>query len=395
MRSLDTFAAAKLDALDARALRRTLVETDRGGFPHVIRHGRRLISFSCNDYLGLSTDPRVKAAATAAVERWGTGAGASRLVTGNHPLHAALEAKLAAMKGSEAACLFGSGYLANVGVLGALAGPGDLVLIDASAHNCLNAGAALSGAEAIRFAHNDVEAVAALLARHRGARRHVLVVTETVFSMDGDWAPLDALARLAAAHDAWLMADDAHGFGIAGRGAAPLPLAQAPLAQAPLAMGTLSKALGSYGGYCCASRPVVDLLKTRARPLIYSTALPPASVAAAAAALDIIAAEPELARAPLAKARLFTGAMGLPEAQSAIVPLVLGSAEAALAASARLEEAGFLVVAIRPPTVPPGTARLRLAFCAGHDEADVARLAATLHAVIGAGIERTPCPASS
>ncbi len=392
MRSLDEYAAAKLDALDARALRRTPVATDRGGFPHVIRGGHRLLSFSCNDYLGLSTDPRVKAAATAAIERWGTGAGASRLVTGNHPPLEALEAKLAAMKGSEAACVFGSGYLANIGVLGVLAGPGDLVLIDALAHSCLYAGATLSGATIIRFPHNDVDAAAGLLATHRGAHRHALVVTETVFSMDGDRAPLAALGHLAAAHDTWLMADDAHGLGLAA------PDASAKI-DVPLAMGTLSKAVGSYGGYCCASRAVVDLLKTRARSLVYSTALPPASAAAAAAALDIIAAEPALARAPLARARLFTRTTGLPEAQSAIVPVVLGSAEAALDVSARLEADGFLVVAIRPPTVPPGTARLRLAFCAGHEEADVARLSAALRGLIGAAAPtdggRTLCQASS
>ena len=391
MRSLDEHAAAKLDALDARALRRTLVATDRGDFPHVIRGGRRLVSFSCNDYLGLSTDPRVKAAAAAAIERWGTGAGASRLVTGNHPPLEALEAQLAAMKGSEAACVFGSGYLANIGVLGVLAGPGDLVLIDALAHSCLYAGATLSGATIIRFPHNDVDAAAGLLATHRGAHRHALVVTETVFSMDGDRAPLAALAGRAGANDTWLMADDAHGLGLASDASAKI--------EVPLAMGTLSKAVGSYGGYCCASRAVVDLLKTRARSLVYSTALPPASVAAAAAALDIIAAEPALTRAPLARARLFTQLMGLPEAQSAIVPVVLGAAEVALEVSARLETAGFLVVAIRPPTVPPGTARLRLAFCAGHDEADIARLVEALRGLLDATASidagRTLCPASS
>ena len=359
-------------------------------FPYVVRGGRRLVSFSCNDYFGLSTDPRVKAAAVAAVERWGTGAGASRLVTGNHPPLEALEAKLAAMKGSEAACVFGSGYLANIGVLGVFAGPSDLVLIDALAHSCLYAGATLSGATVVRFPHNDVAAVADLLAKHRDSHRHALVVTETVFSMDGDRAPLAALARLARARDAWLMTDDAHGLGLGSSEGA---------SDVPLAMGTLSKAVGSYGGYCCASRAVVDLLKTRARSLVYSTALPPASVAAAAAALDIIEAEPELTRAPLARARLFTGSMGLPDAQSAIVPLVLGSAEAALDVSTRLEADGFLVVAIRPPTVPPGTARLRLAFCAGHDEADIARLAAALRGMIGEAVltdaGRTLCLASS
>ena len=202
--------------------------------------------------------------------------------------------------------------------------------------------------------------------------------------MDGDRAPLDALGSLAETFDAWLMADDAHGFGLAGEG----------VTKVALVMGTLSKALGSYGGYCCASRPVIDLLGTRARSLIYSTALPPASVAAAEAALDIIDADPALAGAPLRKARLFTSLMDLPEAQSAIVPVVLGSAEAALAASARLEQEGFLVVAIRPPTVPAGAARLRLAFSAVHDDADIARLAVALREEPAAA-ERILCPASS
>ena len=196
------------------------------------------------------------------------------------------------------------------------------------------------------------------------------------------------------------MADDAHGFGVGGHEDED----GGDHAHVPIAMGTLSKAVGSYGGYCCASRPVIDLLETRARSLVYSTALPPACVAAADTALDIIAAEPTLTLAPLRKARLFTDLMGLPPARSAIVPVVLDSAEAALAASARLEQAGFLVVAIRPPTVPTGTARLRLAFCAGHEEADIGRLAGTLRAIMAetersesrrTEIERTSCPASS
>ena len=385
MRSLDTYAAAKLEALDARALRRTLVETDRGAFPHVVRAGRRLVSFSCNDYLGFSADPRVKAAAMAATERWGAGAGASRLVTGNHPLHAELEGRLAAMKGSEAACLFGSGYLANIGVLGALAGPGDLVLIDALAHNCLNAGAALSGAAVIRFPTTMPIALGSLLAAHRAAFRHVLVVTETVFSMDGDRAPLAALARLA--ERARCLAD--------GRRRARLRPRQPRRYRRAAGDGHPVEGRRQLRRLLLRlAAVVVDLLKTRARSLIYSTALPPASVAAAIAALDILAAAPDLAQAPLRKARLFTGLMGLPEAQSAIVPLVLGSAEAALEASARLEEAGFLVVAIRPPTVPAGTARLRFAFCAGHADADIAQLAAALRE-IDAVARREPCPASS
>lgn len=382
MLSLDRYAEDKLDALERRALRRTLADTAREETPFVMRGGRRLLSFSCNDYLGLSRHPAVKAAAIAAVERYGAGAGASRLVTGNHPPLVALEAKLAAMKRTEAACVFGSGYLANIGVLGVLAGPDDLIVIDALAHACLFAGARLSEARTLVFAHNDVDAAAALIAAHRDAHRHALVVTETVFSMDGDRAPVAALAALAGAHDAWLLTDDAHGFGLDGGDAA---------SHVPLRMGTLSKAIGGYGGYLAASAPVVALMRTRARSFVYSTGLPPASAAAALAALDIIDADPALRAEPMRKARRFTRSLNLPDAESAIVPLVLGDPEAALAASAALERAGFLVTAIRPPTVPDGTARLRFAFCALHEDDDIDRLAATVREEV----LREPCPASS
>ena len=381
MRSLDHFAATKLDHLDGLALRRTLVDTGRGGFPYVTRDGQRLLSFSCNDYLGLSRHPEVKAAAARAIEDFGAGAGASRLVTGNHPLYAALEAKLATMKGTDAACVFGSGYLANVGVIGVLVARADLVLIDDLAHACLNAGASLSGATVMRFRHNDADHAGDLLAAHRHAHPHVLIVTETVFSMDGDRAPIAALATLAARHDAWLMTDDAHGT------------FQPDAIRAPLQVGTLSKAVGGYGGYLCASEPVVALMKTRARSLVYSTGLPPATIAGALAALTLIQERPDLATLPLARARSFTRELDLPEAQSPIVPLILGTPEAALAASAALARAGFLVTAIRPPTVPAGTARLRFAFSASHPEAEVLRLAATLRALGLA--RRLACPASS
>jgi 8-amino-7-oxononanoate synthase len=377
MHSLDQFAIQKLEGLDAKALRRELVSTARDDFPWVIRDGRRLLSFSCNDYLGLSTHPVVKAAAIAATRLRGVGAGASRLVTGNHPDYDALEGRLAKLKGTEAACVFGSGYLANVGVIGALVGPGDLVLLDDLAHACLHAGAQLSRARIETFRHNDVADAARRLAASRAAHARVLVVTETVFSMDGDRAPLTDLSELCAARDAWLLADDAHGFG--------LDISDEN-ASVPLQMGTLSKAIGGYGGYLCASRPVVELVKTRARTLIYSTGLPPATVAGALAALDVIAADPELSGSPLRKARAFTRRLGLPPAQSPIVPLVLGEPEAALRASAILAEEGFLVTAIRPPTVPAGTARLRIAFCAGHADADIARLAAVIEARIGRGL---------
>jgi 8-amino-7-oxononanoate synthase len=374
MHSLDAFAAAKLATLDAEHLRRRLVPTTRTSAVQVRRGDRTLTSFSCNDYLGLAQDPRVKAAAIAAVERYGAGAGASRLVTGDHPILARLEARLAAFKKTDAALVFSSGYLANIGVIPALVGVGDLLLLDERSHACMISGARLSGARILSFAHNDIDQLADLLAAERRASARALVLTERVFSMDGDRAPLPALLAIAQAYDAWTLVDDAHGLGVV-----------APDAQAPLELGTLSKALGSFGGYLCASAPVIELLKSRARSFVYATGLPPASAAAALAALDILDAEPERSLRPLALARRFTAALGLAAAQSAIVPIQVGEATRALALSAALAELGMLVVAIRPPTVPPGTARLRVAFSAAHDEADVDALVQALKHVGAVG----------
>jgi 8-amino-7-oxononanoate synthase len=373
MRSLDDFAAGKLAELERASLRRGLFDSLREGGPWVVREGRRYLSFSCNDYLNLTQHPAVKAAAIAAIERYGTGAGASRLVTGNHPLFGELESRLARLKRTEAALVFGSGYLANTGIIPTLAGDGDLILIDALAHACVWAGTQLSRARTIMFHHNDVGHVEALLKENRPQARHALLVTDGVFSMDGDAAPVNELAALCSAHDTWLMTDDAHGLGVIGDGRGSAYAAGGALV--PLQMGTLSKAIGSYGGYLCASRVVIDLMKNRARTLIYSTALPPAMAAAAIAALTIIENELELCAKPLAKAQNFTSLLGLPEAQSPIVPLIVGAPEAALKASRKLADEGFLVTPIRPPTVPQGTARLRFAFCAMHPDVEIARLA--------------------
>lgn len=373
MDSLDDFASKKLAALDRDGLRRTLVSTARGAL-HVERDGRRLLSFSCNDYLNLTQHPAIRAAAVAAIERYGLGSGASRLVTGNHPLYADLEGRLARLKGAPAACVFGSGFLANTGIIPALIGPDDLVLLDELSHACLWAGARLARATALAYRHNDVGHAEELLRAHRGRHPRTLIATDGVFSMDGDLAPLVALGAIARRHDAWLISDDAHGIGVVGGGRGSTFAGKTP-ADVPLQMGTLSKAIGAYGGYLCASQSVIELMHNRARTLIYSTGLPPAVVAAAIAALDLIEREPAYAARPLAKARAFTRRAGLPDAQSPIVPIILGSAQAALAASRRLEDAGFLVVAIRPPTVPEGTARLRLAFTAAHPDNEIERLA--------------------
>lgn len=376
MQSLDAFANERLARLEAASLRRTLAESARADAIWIERGRRRLLSFCCNDYLNLSQHETVREAAVEATRRHGVGSGASRLVTGNHPLFAELETRLARLKGTEACCVFGSGYLANSGIIPALIGREDLILIDELAHACLWAGARLSRARVVPYRHADAAEVERLLTEHRPQHSRALIATDGVFSMDGDIAPLRELSESATRHDAWLHVDDAHGLGVVGRGGRGSAFLGNDTVEIPLQMGTLSKALGSYGGYLCASKPVIELMHNRARTFIYSTGLPASAVAAAIAGLDLIEQDPEFAASPLRKARAFTAAAGLPEAASPVVPVLLGDEQKALAASKLLADEGFLVVAIRPPTVPAGTARLRLTFTAGHPDAEVARLAA-------------------
>src|SRR6516165_7058203 len=276
MHSIDDFANAKLGELERSSLRRALVDTTRVTGIWLLRNGRRLLSFCCNDYLNLTHHPAVKEAAIAALRVYGVGAGASRFVTGNHPLFSELEARLARLKEMEAACVFGSGYLANLGIIPALVGPDDLILIDELSHACLWAGARLARAKLVPFRHCDTTHAAAVMDEHRRRHSHALIVTDGVFSMDGDIAPLSELSRLAERFDAWLMSDDAHGIGVVGNGRGST-FAGVGNADVPLQMGTLSKAIGAYGGYLCASRPVIDLMRNRARSFIYSTGLPPAA----------------------------------------------------------------------------------------------------------------------
>ena len=374
MKSLDRHAQDKLKDLQRRHLRRTLTESLREDGLWIERDGKRLLSFSCNDYLNLTQHPAIKQAAIDAIEKYGVGSGASRLVTGNHPLYAQLEVRLARIKQTEAAVVFGSGYLANAGIIPVVIGRKGLVLVDELSHACLFAGAELSRGKVLAFRHNDVAEARKLLARHRSSHDHALIVTDGVFSMDGDLAPLADLLAVADEHDAWLMSDDAHGLGVVGdgRGSSFVGNTHIPL---PLQMGTLSKAVGSYGGYLCASGPVVDLIRNRARTLIYSTGLPPACVAAAIAALDLIEREQDYAATPLRKAKMFTRRVGLAEAQSPIVPVIIGDEEATLAASRMLVEEGYFAAAIRPPSVPAGAARLRLTFTAKHSDQTIERLA--------------------
>jgi 8-amino-7-oxononanoate synthase len=368
MPALDSILQQKLAALAAADASRTLHETKRCGV-QLERAGKPLISFACNDYLGLSAHPQVVQAAQAALAAQGAGAGASRLISGNHAAYGPLEQALVTHYGAQAACVFGSGYLANMGAIAALVGEGDLIVADKLVHACMVDGARLSGAKFLRFAHNDLAHAEALLKANRAQHRHCLLLSESIFSMDGDAAPLPELAALAQTHDAWLMIDHAHDL--------YLPQAAWPHENI-IHMGTLSKSLGTYGGYVCGSQLLVGFLKTSARSFMFSTALPPAVVASAQVALALATQEPQRAQQALSMANLFCKKLGLAQTASAIVPLLVGENARALWLSQALELRGFYVPAIRPPTVPPGTARLRFSFSALHTPQQVEALVAAL-----------------
>ena len=362
---LDEILRKKLANLEEAHARRTLQE-DRLESPVILRRDKRYVSFGTNNYLGLTHHPKVIAAGKQALENLGSGGGASRLVTGNHPLYTETEALLARMKHAAKALIFGSGYLAHLGVIPALVGKRDVILLDEFSHASMIDAAKLSGAAHFRFSHNDLADLERLLKTYRTKYENCLILTESVFSMDGDQAPLFELNTLSKAYDSWMLTDEAHLI--------PTPENQYP---APyIRVGTLSKAIGAYGGYVLGSETLIDYLITNARSFIFTTSLPPCVLATAKAALEVIKEEPELCERPLAHARYFCDLAGLPSAQSAIVPLILGGNEKALHASDSLKENGFLVPAIRPPTVPRGTARLRFSFSAAHEKADIARLAA-------------------
>lgn len=378
---IDAFAREKLAEIAKRNLTRRIRSTARGPGALAVRGSARLTSFCDNDYLGLTQHPAVIEAAVTATRAFGAGAGASRLVTGSGPLYDALEARLARIKGTEAALVFGSGYLANIGIIPAFAGPRDMIVGDELMHACMHAGAKLSGAATHLFRHNDIADCRRRLKAHRVTAERCLILTEGVFSMDGDRAPVAELAALAREFDAWLLVDDAHALGVINNGRGSGIDGDGRPLGVDLAMGTLSKAVGSYGGYVAAGRAVVDYLTNRARSLIFTTGLPPGVLAASERALQLIEDDAELTARPLAHARAFTAALGLPEAESAVVPLVLGEEAPALAAADAMAERGFLVTAIRPPTVPAGTSRLRFTFSAAHTDDDVARLIEAVRAL--------------
>jgi 8-amino-7-oxononanoate synthase len=371
---------AGLARLEASGLyrRRRVITRDPQLKPGELRvDGRRCLAFCSNDYLGLAQDPRVARAMAEAAMEWGAGSGAAHLVTGHTAAHHALEEQLAEFTGCERALLFSTGYMANLGLVCALAGRGDLIAEDRVNHASLLDAARLSGATVHRYAHADAAAAARRLMAPAGRK---LIVSDAIFSMDGDSAPLEALARLAGESGAWLLLDDAHGLGVVGPGGrGSVAAAGLPAAAVTALVGTLGKALGTCGAFVAGSAALIETLIQRARTYIYTTAPPPAVAAATSVALAI-AREEEWRRERLAQlvSRFRAGAAGLglelTASDTPIQPVILGTARAALAAAEALLGTGLWVTPIRPPTVPAGSARLRITFSAVHQPADVDRL---------------------
>ncbi len=350
----------------------------------IVVEGREYVSFASNDYLGLAGHERLRRAAADAAERFGSGSGASRLITGTMAVHRELERRLARFKGTEDCVLFTTGYQAGVGAVTSLAGAGDAVILDKLSHACLIDGARASGARVRTYAHLDMKRLAAALIKERSARRR-LIVTDSLFSMDGDTAPLVEILELAREHDAMLLVDEAHATGTTGPGGrglvAELGIAELGMASERVAqMGTLSKALGSVGGFVAGSRPLVEYLRNVARSYIYSTAPAPSATGAALAALDVLESDEGRALLERLRANVSALARACPGllARSPIVPVIVGEAARTVEAQAALRERGLWVPAVRPPTVPRGESRLRVSLSAAHTDEDIGRLAGAL-----------------
>lgn len=375
--------AQELANLEAQALRRRLQVVEEllpGGRVRVA--GQVLLNLSSNDYLGLAQDPRLIAASQAAAARWGVGAGASRLVVGHLALHETVETALAAFKGTEAAVIFSTGYMANVGVIAALMGPGDVIFSDRLNHASIMDGIKLAGAALQRFPHRDLDRLEKILQKTPAGKRRLLI-TDSVFSVDGDLAPLKELVELKERYGAWLMIDEAHATGVLGPGGGGLAQDLGLTDAVDIHMGTFSKALGSLGGYVAGARRLIDYLHNRARSFIYSTALPPPVLGAIQAALAVVREEPERRQNLLKNAAVFR--RGLQAAgfdtlgsETQIIPVLVGKNEPTLRFAAALRERGLMAVALRPPTVPPGRARVRFSLSAAHGQEDLNRALETI-----------------
>jgi 8-amino-7-oxononanoate synthase len=376
----------RLAEIKNRGLYRRLRSVSGPQGPRVLLDGKPVLLLCSNNYIGLADHPRVREAAAEAAMRYGAGSGASRLVSGNMTIHRRLEEQLAAFKHAEACLLFGSGYLANAGVVSALAREGDVVFSDELNHASIIDGCRLSKAETFVYDHGDTEHLEWGLRQAEG--RGSLIVTDGVFSMDGDVAPLERIVELGQRYDARVMVDEAHGTGAIGPEGRGSVAAAGLEDEVDVIVGTLGKALGSYGAYVCCDKPMAKYLINTARTLIFSTALPPPSVAAAMAALGLLREQPRRVEKLQRNAKVMRDALaaeGLTVAGTTqIVPLVVGDATATVGASERALERGVFAQAIRPPTVPAGTSRLRLALMASHTKSELREAAKVLAACVPA-----------
>ena len=384
--------AGELAGIESADLRRTVREVASAQGAWIRLEGREVLNFSSNDYLGLANHSALKEAATAAIKKFGAGAGAARLISGSQSPHHELENALANFKGTEAALAFSSGYAAALGTIPALVGTGDVVVIDKLVHASLVDAAKLSGAKLRVCKHNDLADLARLLEWAAGQGARTLVVAESVYSMDGDLAPLLNLVELKEQHGAWLMLDEAHATGLYGEGRRGVAEEFGVADRVEVQMGTLGKALGAAGGYICGSNELVDLLRHRARSFLFSTAPMPAQAAAARAGIEVVqSAEGEERRTRLwslvdeLKNGLIARGWKLPVVQSAILPLIIGGETEAVALSEQLLERGVFVPAIRYPTVAHGEARLRITVSAAHSPGDIEKLLEVLGEGIGEG----------
>ena len=381
----DGFIDTELEQIKAAGLYRRLRRVDKDQGATLSMDGREVINFSSNNYLGIANHPSLAAAAKQAIDRYGCGSGASRLISGNMTLHEELENRLAEFKGTEAALVFNSGFQANTGVISTLAGESDAIFSDALNHASIIDGSRLARAKTFVYAHNDLDQLETELS-HAASFRRRLIVTESIFSMDGDEAPLTAIVELAEKYGAMVMIDEAHATGIFGAGGAgvvqKLGLGNRVLVQ----MGTLGKALGGFGAYIAGSRGLRELLINRCRSFIFTTALPPAVMAMAMAALDLVKREPERRQALWNNCRslkegLRSLGFELGASESPILPLIIGDATECMRFSEKLLESGVFAQGIRPPTIPPGTSRLRITLMATHTREQIERALAAFKAV--------------
>ena len=380
--------------LDARSLRRNLTERhgpQRGD--HIEIDGQLLVNFGSNDYLGLASDPTIIDAVRSALDNYGWGSGASPLVTGRSNLHAELERQLAEFEGAEAALLFPSGYAANVGTIGALAGNADVIFSDQLNHASIIDGCRLSGAKVLKYRHRDIDHLSDLLSQIADSRRwsflnyrRRLIVTDSLFSMTGELAPLPQIADLANLHGAMLLVDEAHATGVFGPDGRGVCQHYGIERDVHARVGTLSKALGGLGGFVAGSKNLIDWLANRARTYVFSTAPPAAFAAAGLAALELVDKEPKRREAVLANARMLRGQLqeagiAVDTSESQIIPVVLGNPNRTLAAAAELRQRGFFVPAIRPPSVPVGQSLLRISLTYLNTEEQITALVGALSQV--------------